>query len=116
MVLRLLTLPFRLFGLVFSVVFTTAFVEGFGLFMYLQWQHPGAADRLLSGGVTPAELGAFFSAYPDLLPVAGGLALVGVLLGLSDSSGSSVGFDGDDDFDGGFDGGFGGDGGGGGGE
>ena len=121
MIRRLLTLPFRLFGLLFSLVFVVGMVELFGLFAYLQWRQPAALEGLMAQGLTPNRVVDFLLASPDRLAVAGGLAVFGVFLVLTgDSSGHGhshhVG-DGDADFDdgGGFGavGGFGGDAGGG---
>jgi uncharacterized membrane protein YgcG len=120
---RLLALPFKVAGFLFSLVFVVGMTELFGMMLYLQWKHEAAFEALTTDGVTPAEVVDFLLASPDRLAVAGGLAVLGVLLavtGDSSSRGHHVGgggFDGDDGFGdaGGF-GGDGGDGGGGGGD
>ena len=116
MVLRLLTLPFRVVGTLFSLVFTVAIVEGLGLTGYLQWRHPEAFESLLAGGVGIGEVLSFLSGRPDALGVAVVLFVIAVVLVVSDSgsSGHADGWDGHDGHDGGGFGGFGGDGGGGG--
>jgi len=117
MVLRLLTLPFRVVGFLFSLVFTVAIVEGLGLTGYLQWRHPAEFESLLAGGVGIGEVLEFLFGQPDALAVAVVLFFVAVVLVLSSDSGSSshsAGWDGDDGDGGGGFGGFGGDGGGGG--
>lgn len=106
-----LKLPFRAVGFLVSLAFVGAIVELIGMTMYLQWRSEEALNGLVAGGVTPMEAVRFVLASPDRLAVAGGLAVLAVLLVLSDSSGSGGHVDGGG-FDG--DGGFGGDGGGGG--
>jgi uncharacterized membrane protein YgcG len=120
---RLLALPFKVTGFLFSLVFVVGMTELFGMMLYLQWKHEAAFEALTSDGVTPAAVVDFLVASPDRLAVAGGLAVLGVLLAVTgDSSGRGhhVGggdFDGHDGFGdaGGVGGGFGGDGGDGGG-
>jgi hypothetical protein len=114
---RLLKLPLRLVGLLFSLVglaislvFVVGMVELFGLFAYFQWRHRAAFEALMADGLTPTRVVDFLLASPDRLAVAGGLAVLGVVLVLTgDSSGRGhshhVG-GGDADFDDG--GGFGG--------
>jgi hypothetical protein len=128
-ILRLLKLPFKIVGFLFNVAVTVLFVEAFGLFVYVQWRASDAVDRLLADGVSPGEVVGFLFARPDLVVVAGILAVVGLLLAVfgdsggrsrrhGDHSGDLDGFDGGGgfgDFGGGGDGGGfgGGDGGGG---
>jgi hypothetical protein len=108
-ILRLLTLPFRLAGAVVSVLYVAAFVEGFGLFVYLRWTGTlDRVERLLVDGTSPGELAAFASARPELVLVAAGLGVLSVVLAAtSDSSGRSgshvggFGGDGGDGGDGG---------------
>jgi hypothetical protein len=124
MVLRLLTLPFRIVGFLFSLVFTTAIVEGFGLFGYSQWRHGETVDAMTADGLTVPEVVGFVFGHPDVLGVAVVLFFVAFWMALSSDSGGTThaeGWDGDDGggfggFDGGGGGGFGGDGGGGGGD
>ena len=126
MIRRLLALPFQVAGFLFSLVFVVGLTELFGMMLYLQWKHEAAFEALTADGVTPAEVVDFLLAAPDRLAVAGGLAVLGVLLAVTgDSSGrghhAGGDFDGDGGFGdgggfgGGFGGGDGGDGGGGGG-
>jgi hypothetical protein len=126
MVLRLLTLPFRIVGFLFSFAFTVAIVEGFGLFGYLQWQHPGAIESVLADGVTVGEVRGLLLGRVDVLAVAVVLFFLAVALVLKSDSGSTshrTTWGGDDEgggfggfADDGGGGGFGGDGGGGGGD
>ena len=125
MVLRLLTLPFRIVGFLFSLVFTTAIVEGFGLFGYSKWRHGATVEAMTADGLTPSEVVTFVFGHPDVLGVGVVLFFVAFWLVLSSDSGGSTTHaggwdDGDGDGGGGFGGfdgggGFGGDGGGGGG-
>jgi uncharacterized membrane protein YgcG len=113
MILDLLRLPFRLVSVLVSIVFTVGILEALGFVFYMQWQNPQALQRLMSDGVTPARVLEFVLASPDRMLVAGGLAVVGVVMALNSGSGTTHVADGDGFDDGGFGGGFGGDGGGG---
>ncbi|HKL28715.1 MAG TPA: hypothetical protein VJ898_05540 [Natrialbaceae archaeon] len=116
MIRRLLALPFQVAGFLFSLVFVVGMTELFGMMLYLQWKHEAAFEALTADGVTPAAVVEFLLASPDRLAVAGGLAVLGVLLAVTgDSSGRGHHAGGDFDGDDGFGGGFGGDGGDGGG-
>jgi hypothetical protein len=115
-ILRLLKLPFRFAGFLFTFLFVGGMLEFFGLMFYSMWRDEGAFRRLLADGVTPNEVVAFLTASPDRMLVAGGIAVVAFVMVRSGGSGGSSHVHADGDFgDGGFGGGFGGDGGGGGG-
>lgn len=108
----------RLFGLaylLFNLVFVVGILEVVGMMFYLAVtdQQPAFAS-LREAGFTPENVLEFLLASPDRLAVAGGLAVVGVVLVLAGGSGRVV-YDGDAEFGADF-GGEGGDGGGGGGE
>ncbi|WP_318569001.1 hypothetical protein [Salinigranum marinum] len=113
---RLLTLPFRLLGVVFEFAVVLVMVEFFGLTLYLWWANEAALDAFLTGVRTPAAFVSFLLAAPDRSLVAGGLAVLAVFLVLSGESGTGTSHVHDGGFggDGGV-GGFGGDGGDGGG-
>jgi hypothetical protein len=110
MSLRLLTLPFRAVGFLFSLAFTVAFVEGFGLLGYSQWRHGETVDAMAADGLTLPEVLGFVFGHPDVLGVAVVLFFVAVGLTLTSDSGGSGHWGGDGGVEGG---GFGAEGGGG---
>jgi hypothetical protein len=112
-ILRLLKLPFRLVGFVFSLVFVGGILEVLGLMFYMQWRDEAALNAFIEGGITVSELIGFLTASPDRMLVAGGLAVLALLMVLGGNSGGSTSHGG---FGDGGHGGFGGDGGGGGGD
>lgn len=116
MSLKLLKLPFRVVGFLFSLVFVGGLVEIFGMMLYLQWRDQAALQALTAGGITPAEVLTFVLASPDRILIAALLAVLSVVFVVTGDSGGSGHAGGGYDDGGGF-GGFdgGGDGGGGGG-
>lgn len=114
MILRLLKLPFKLAGFLFTLVFVGGILELIGMMMYLQWRHEAALERFMAGEITPAGTLDFLLASPDRMLVAVALAVLALFMVLTGDSGGST-HDGGVDFGDGGGGGFGGDGGGGGG-
>ncbi|WP_284011304.1 hypothetical protein [Haloarcula pelagica] len=111
MSLKLVKLPFRVVGFLFSLVFVGGMVEFFGMVLYLQWRDQAALQALTAGGVTPPEAISFVLASPDRVVVAALLAVLSVVFVVTGDSGGSGhvggGYD-DGGGVGGFDGGGGG--------
>ncbi|MFC6976932.1 hypothetical protein ACFQL1_23015 [Halomicroarcula sp. GCM10025709] len=61
MSLKLVKLPFRVVGFLFSLVFVGGMVEFFGMVLYLQWRDQAALQALTAGGVTPRKPSRSFS-------------------------------------------------------
>jgi len=88
--LRLLKLPFKLAGMLFTLVFVGGILEVIGLLFYMQWRDEAALNAFTEGGFTIPELIGFLTASPDRMLVAGGLAVLAVFMVVSGGSGGST--------------------------
>lgn len=81
-----LTFPFRVVGVLFSLVFVVGILEFLGILLYTAMTNEAAGQALMQNDPTPMKFAAFVMASPDRMLVAGVLAVVGALLVLTGDS------------------------------